>query len=425
MSRINDLLRRLTDGLRPPLPGRRHAGDAPPSTKPDAPGADAPPQSKPKPETIKTEDRNAMLDGVAVGAGVGGAALMGVNALKDGESDQLPPVPKELQPPQQDGQEKPKPDINKRTVDAVRRNRIIDARTRYDGFHERGSVADLFDEGFKKAVEEGAANPYAAAASYIRGSDEAGQARYTKEEQIRENIKRRASQQNRARRQGISVGAVMAIDAINDAKSEQDIMKAMVSAAAVYPGFGQLAAMVTQGQISARALQSQLQQAQLMAEAQVNVAKAQAEAKRPQDPVQQAAQRAEAAPFSTQGINAAVTSALQLGVTEEQMPGWVANNFSNQMQAVAPALIDGSAAPDQIATAKAVLAKIAGEGAFPTLAQIQQAFGGSISDDEAFQIAHRLYGNAGVRGARTWTDFAGAWLPNALFGPNRSEVHQK
>jgi len=304
--------------------------------------------------------------------------------------------------------------------EGLKRRNSIDFWTKRTGL-PRDLIAEMWDEGTASAGE--GEDPRLAAISKMRTSDEVATAMYNREEQRNINVQNRASQNNRSRRQGIPVGMVMAIDGINFAKTPEELHKALVGAASVYPAqFGGALQMLMQGQITEKELQSRLMQTQIQTmgameaaryAAQAEQAKAEAANK---DPVDKALERAEGAEFSTNGVNSVGMTATQLGIPPEEQPEFIANTFAPQMQELATGILDGNpASASDVATMKAVLSKITG-GTLPSMDQFMSAFGGTLSKEDAYELLDVIYGDAGVRNARGWWGWANSEGESQLEG---------
>ena len=269
------------------------------------------------------------------------------------------------------------------------------------------TVADIYDN----AAEEAAANgqdPEKAGKNALVTSDTLDQAEHNDLMQRKANVQARASQYNRAMRQNIPMGMVMAIDGISNAQTEQDMMKAMIHAAAVYPAFRPMVYAVQQGQISANELRTRLAQTQMESMSTLEAAKlkAQAEKEANRDPVDKALDRAEGAEFSPTGVNSVVMTATQLGVPPDQQAEFIANTFSTQMQELGSSILNGQPpTPENIATMKAILSRVTG-GNLPSMQEFKMVFGGSVTDDEAYELLDTIYGDAGVKNARGWWGWA-------------------
>jgi len=282
----------------------------------------------------------------------------------------------------------------------LKKQKIITSWMRRTGM-TRSEVTDLWDQGVENAAE--GEDEFSAGVNGIVTSPERHNAEYQKEEQIRQNVKNQASQVNRARVQGISRGLVMAIDDVVNAGTPEQMLKAMITGAAVYPQFRPLAQAVISGQVSAQAIQAQLAQTQIQSMSTLEAKKYEADAaarsaeakSRAEDPVGTAQDRAKNAEFTPQGVNDVILSASQLAPGDE--PRYIANTFAGQMQSMAQGILSGQpASPEDLSAMKSVLMAITG-GGMPTARDMQMAFGGNLSPGDLKELAGTLFGQQGVR----------------------------
>lgn len=289
---------------------------------------------------------------------------------------------------------------------ALRRQNSIKSWVERTG-QDYQTVADIYDSAAEEAKANGQ-DPERAGKNALVTSDTLDQAEHNDLMQRKANVQARASQYNRAMRQGIPMGMVMAIDGISNAQTEQDMMKSMIQAAAVYPAFRPMVYAVQQGQISANELRTRLAQTQMESMSALEAAKlkANAEAEANKDPVDKALDRAKDAEFSPTGVNSVVMTATQLGVPPDQQPEFIANTYSTQMQELGASILNGNPpTPENIATMKAILTRVTG-GNLPSMQEFKMVFGGRISDDEAYELLDTIYGDAGVKNARGWWGWA-------------------
>lgn len=297
-------------------------------------------------------------------------------------------------------------EASKRRSAKLRRQNLITSWAARTGL-SRSEVADLYDQGAAEAGD--GADTHKAGIDAIVTSDARFNAEHNDLEQRKANVMQRANQGNRARRQGIPVGMVMAIDEINNAQDDRSMMQAMVNASAVYPQFRPMVAAVAQGQISANALKARLLQSQMqyMSAKEVAALQAGAEAEKNKDPVDRANERAKDAAFTPQGINDVVLTSSQLGHDDETAATYLANTYSEPMNNLADSMLAGeSPDPQELSAMKQVMMRYTG-GNLPTSRDMVALFG-RRSPEEMRELADMLFGESGVRNLTMFGNAIGA-----------------
>jgi hypothetical protein len=310
-------------------------------------------------------------------------------------------------------------EASKRRSAKLRRQRLITSWAARTGL-SRGDIADLYDEGAASAAE--GEDAHGAGIDAIVTSDARHNAEHNDLEQRRANVTRRAQQQDRARRQGIPFGMVMAIDEINNAQDDRSMLQAMINASAVYPQFGAMAQAVANGQIASNELKARLLQSQMQFMTQREIAELQSktEAEKNKSPVDKANDRAKGAEFSPQGINDVVLTSAELGHDPETARQYLANTYSEPMNAMADSILAGeSPDPQELAALKQVLMRYT-DGNMPTARDMVAVFG-RRSKEDLKELADMFFGEAGVRNLTTFGNMLGAengeWIAdNTWFG---------
>lgn len=310
---------------------------------------------------------------------------------------------------------------------ALRRQNSIKSWAERTG-QDYQTVADIYDNAAEEAKANGQ-DPERAGKNALVTSDTLDQAEHNDLMQRKANVQARASQYNRAMRQGIPMGMVMAIDGISNAQTEQDMMKSMIQAAAVYPAFRPMVYAVQQGQISANELRTRLAQTQMESMSALEVAryKAEAEKEANKSPVDNANDRAKDAEFSSQGVNDVVLSTAELGLDDQARARYVANTFQKPMQELATQMLNGQPlSAEQISTMRSVIASVTGES-LPSAQQMVMLFG-NLGPEGMRELARTLYGDAGVRNLTVFgnargriKDFTG-YDPGTYIGWNGEDV---
>ena len=385
-----DLAERYADGAGPDEQGAEEEPSPEPQPEPQ-PESQPEPQPEPQPEQFPEvpEDMESQM-----------RAELNNPVKPEPEPDPAIERARLLNPAQEQSE------ASKRRSAKLRRQNLITSWAARTGL-SRSEVADLYDQGAAEAGD--GADTHKAGIDAIVTSDARFNAEHNDLEQRKANVMQRANQGNRARRQGIPVGMVMAIDEINNAQDDRSMMQAMVNASAVYPQFRPMVAAVAQGQISANALKARLLQSQMqyMSAKEVAALQAGAEAEKNKDPVDRANERAKDAAFTPQGINDVVLTSSQLGHDDETAATYLANTYSEPMNNLADSMLAGeSPDPQELSAMKQVMMRYTG-GNLPTSRDMVALFG-RRSPEEMRELAGMLFGESGVRNLTMFGNAIGA-----------------
>ena len=288
----------------------------------------------------------------------------------------------------------------------LRRDRVVNSYLqRYGdeslaGGLSREDAEAIYDDAAARALENGE-NPVLAAGRALKGAS--GSLQYDKDAQLRANVTRRSDQNNRARRFGVPVGLIGALDQFGDASTPEEAQEALMMGAMMYPQWGANA----NGVGVFKSLSEQVINGQIgLAQAQAELAKVTGKDTKGTDAENQWSKSLDMQMVGKLGFTPEAISSFKQGA------GWadkeygdqlrsLGNTFSKPLSFIRNQIEIGQALPPP---AKAMIRDIFGDHTTPSVEDMKALFG--PMDEETYELMlAEITGEA----TRDWEEYGEDW----------------